>query len=92
MVFRTDRHEILAQPYGHGRRTGTRVNTVAFLAKGKKVAEGWDISPEDVIAYLETLPAGHVHCAELAVGAFYRALADYNSNQRHTWKKLYKTR
>ena len=123
MALRTDRHEILAQPDGHGKRIGTcgdtiemylsvrgdRIqavtfqvdgcmntsacaNTVAYLAEGKKVAEGWDITPEDVIAYLETLPAGHAHCAELAVGAFYQALADYNNNQRHPWKKLYKTR
>jgi nitrogen fixation NifU-like protein len=72
--------------------TSACANTVAYLAEGKKVTEGWDITPEDVIAYLETLPSNHTHCAELAVGAFYQALADYNSNQRHPWKKLYKPR
>ena len=123
MALHADRHEILAQPDGYGKRTGTcgdtvemylsvrknRIqavtfqvdgclntkacaNTVAHMAEGKSVAESWDINPEDVIIYLETLPAGHAHCAELAVGAFYQALADYNHNQRHPWKKLYNTR
>lgn len=123
MALRKDRHEILTQPDGHGKRTGicgdtvemylsvredriqsvtfqidgclntsACANTVAHMAEGKKVAESWDITPEDVIAYLETLPSNHTHCAELAVGAFYQALADYNNNQRYPWKKLYKSR
>ncbi len=123
MALRRDRYEILAQPDGYGKRTGTCgdtvemylsvregciqsvtfqidgcintsacANTVAHIVEGKKIEEAWDITPEDVIDYLETLPPNHAHCAELAVGAFYQALADYNNNQRHPWKKLYKTR
>jgi len=72
--------------------TSACANTVAHLAEGKKVDEAWDIAPEDVIAYLETLPSGHTHCAELAVGAFYQALADYNENQQRPWKKIYNNR
>ena len=30
-------------------------NTVAFIAEGKTVAEAWEITPENVIDYLETL-------------------------------------
>jgi len=40
--------------------------------------ESWDISPQDIIEFLETLPVDHHHCADLTVGTFYLALADYN--------------
>lgn len=49
-------------------------NTVVKLAQGKKLEKAWEILPEQVIKYLETLPEDHTHCAELAVGAFYLAL------------------
>jgi len=39
---------------------------------------------------LETLPPDHFHCAELAVGAFYLALAHLRDNQKSPWKKLYR--
>ena len=67
-------------------------NTVAHLAKGRLVEEAWQIRPEDVIGFLKTLPADHFHCAELVVGAFYRALADHNELQRRPWKKNYRAR
>jgi len=123
MALRRDRHEILAQPDGHGKRTGTCgdtvemylsvrkgciqsvtfqidgcmntsacANTVAHLAEGKNIEEAWDITPEDVIDFLETLPPDHTHCAELTVGAFYQALADYSHNLQTPWKKIYNTR
>jgi len=66
-------------------------NTVSFLMEGRTLADGWKLSPENVIAYLETLESDHHHCAELAVGAFYNALADYNRRQQEAWKKPYKT-
>ena len=55
--------------------------TVGVLAEGRSVDEAWEISPQNVIDYLETLPADHTHCAELAVGAFYLALSDYQKKQ-----------
>jgi nitrogen fixation NifU-like protein len=64
-------------------------NAVAHLVEGRSVEEAWDITPEDVIAYLETLPADHVHCAELSVGAFYLALSNYQELNRAPWKKMY---
>jgi nitrogen fixation NifU-like protein len=36
----------------------------------------WNVCPADVIDYLEILPEDHHHCAELAVGTLYMALAD----------------
>jgi nitrogen fixation NifU-like protein len=53
-------------------------NALAMLAEGKDLSRCWEIGPRDIIDYLETLPADHYHCAELAVGTFYLALADYS--------------
>ncbi|HEX5680587.1 MAG TPA: iron-sulfur cluster assembly scaffold protein [Desulfobacterales bacterium] len=64
-------------------------NAVAELVEGRSPAEAWEVTPERVIDFLQTLPPGHHHCAELAVGALHRALADMRSKQRDPWKKLY---
>jgi nitrogen fixation NifU-like protein len=69
--------------------TNACANTVAELIEGKDVESAWELSPEDVIEYLETLPSENTHCAELAVGALYLALRNYQENQREPWKKLY---
>ncbi len=57
-------------------------NAVARFAEGKTIDEAWQILPEQVISYLETLPDDHDHCAQLAVGALYLALADVKSKAR----------
>jgi len=67
-------------------------NTVAKLAQDKPVSAAWDITPEQVIEYLGTLPEREHHCAELAVGAFYRALVDYQNMQKAPWKRQYRTK
>ena len=69
--------------------TNACANAVSHLAEGKTIDEGWEITPENVIEFLETLPEGNYHCAELAVGAFYAALAHYQTLERHPWKKSY---
>jgi nitrogen fixation NifU-like protein len=71
------------------RNTTACANTVAFLAEGKQVDKAWDITPDDVIEYLATLSKENYHCAELAVGAFYLALANYQEMKRNRWKTLY---
>jgi len=63
-------------------------NAVVQLVEGRPVEEAWGITPEDVVAYLETLPADHLHCAELSVGALYLALSNYQKLNRVSWKKL----
>jgi nitrogen fixation NifU-like protein len=60
--------------------------------EGRTLTDGWQLTPENVSDYLETLSADHFHCAELAVGAFYKALTDYNRRQRELWKKNYPQR
>ncbi len=56
--------------------TNACANAVCELAEGKTLDEAWALTPEDVIEDLQTLPPEHTHCAELAVGALYLALAD----------------
>jgi nitrogen fixation NifU-like protein len=67
-------------------------NTVSYLMEGRTLTDGWQLTPENVSDYLETLSADHFHCAELAVGAFYKALTDYNRRQKELWKKDYPQR
>ena len=69
--------------------TSACANTVAELAEGRSIKDAWKITPDDVVAYLQTLPAENTHCAELAAGAFYRALVNWQELQRHPWKKSY---
>ena len=69
--------------------TNACANTVSHLSEGKTIQEAWEITPDDVIEFLETLPKENYHCAELAVGAFYLALASCREFQRNAWKKQY---
>lgn len=69
--------------------TVASANAVAELIEGKPIEDAWELTPERVIDFLETLPKAHYHCAELAVGALYRALSDVRSKQREPWKKIY---
>lgn len=66
-------------------------NTLVHLAEGKTIAEVWKITPDDIVNYLETLPADHIHCAELTIGAFYLALANYKEMEKSPWKKWYQS-
>ena len=64
-------------------------NTVSYLMEGRSLAEAWQLTPENVADYLETLPPDHFHCAELAVGAFYNALTNINKREKEPWKDAY---
>ena len=64
---------------------------VAELTSGRQINYAWKIQPEHIIAAIPDLPVDHHHCAELAVGALYRALADLRENSQKPWAKLYKT-
>ena len=69
--------------------TNACANAAAELTEGRPVAEAWELTPQHLANYLQSLPADHFHCAELVMGAFYHALADYQAHQRNGWKKLY---
>ncbi len=51
-------------------------NTVIHLAEGKTAEQAGNITPGNVVDYLETLPEHEIHCAELALEAFFIALTD----------------
>lgn len=72
--------------------TRAAANTVVMLTEGRTIKEAWGITPDHVINYLETLPSESEHCAELAVGALYKALVNYQEAKRNPWKKIYQTR
>ncbi|MBT3312476.1 MAG: iron-sulfur cluster assembly scaffold protein [Desulfobacterales bacterium] len=57
--------------------TNACANTIAHMSEGSEISEAWEISPDKVIDFLGTLPPHEHHCAELAVGAFYLALSNY---------------
>ena len=70
--------------------TNACANAVAAIAEGRDVELAWKITPDMVADYLQTLPADHYHCAELTVGALYKALADYRQNGCKSWKDAYR--
>ena len=41
--------------------TNACAHTVSHLSEGKTIEEAWDITPEDVINFLETLPIENYH-------------------------------
>ncbi len=121
MAFTTDKQEKIANPDGHGKKTGDCGDTVEFfillekdsiktmsyaldgcmntnacantiikMAEGKPLDQVWEITPDMVAEYLQTLPENHFHCAEIAIGAFYLTLADCRQNNKTPWKKLYR--
>ena len=57
--------------------TETCANTVSHMACGKSVIQAKKIDSEQVISFLETLPAHESHCADLAVATFLEALGDF---------------
>jgi nitrogen fixation NifU-like protein len=69
--------------------TNACANAVIHLCEGRSLAEAWELTPEKVADFLQTLPADHFHCAELAIGALYLALANAGELTRSSWKKAY---
>jgi len=92
IIVRNERIQEVSYQTNGCLNTHACANTIAFLAEGKPVDEAWEITPESVTDYLETLPAAEVHCAELVVGALYLALSNYRDLKHSPWKKLYQKR
>ncbi len=70
--------------------TNACANAVAEMVEGHTVNAAWALKPEMVAEFLQSLPVDHYHCAELTVGAFYKALADYQHNGAKDWKSAYR--
>ena len=64
-------------------------HTVVRMVEGKTIETAWQTTVDDVIDFLGTLPPPEIHCAELAVGALYLALTNYQQMKQAPWKKLY---
>lgn len=69
--------------------TNACANAVIHLVEGRTLAEAWELTPEKVGAFLESLLPDYFHCAELAIGALYLALANAGELNRSPWKKAY---
>ncbi|MGD8267512.1 MAG: iron-sulfur cluster assembly scaffold protein [Desulfobacterales bacterium] len=69
--------------------TNACANALAEMVEGHTVAAAWTLKPEMLAEFLQSLPPDHFHCAELAVGAFYKALADYQKKGAKDWKAAY---
>lgn len=54
-------------------------NALAELACGKSISQAQEISPADLVAFLETLPPHEFHCAEMAIAALQLALTDFEN-------------
>ena len=70
--------------------TNACCNAIVSLNEGKSIDAAWETTPEQVAGFLESLPQDHFHCAELAVGTLYLALADAREKRRSPWKKMYR--
>lgn len=70
--------------------TAACANAVAQIVEGHELETAWKITPGMVADYLQTLPVDHFHCAELAVGAFYKALCDCQKKGGKEWQAAYR--
>jgi nitrogen fixation protein NifU and related proteins len=91
LTVRNDRVEFISYGVNGCINTNACANTVVNMADGKPVDALWKITPDRIIRYLKTLPPESIHCAELAVGALYRALANYQDMKINPWKKGYRS-
>ena len=65
-------------------------NAIVRMIEGKTTEQAWAISPQDIVDFLETLPKGERHCAELAVRTLHVALLDLKQTERQPWTKFYR--
>ncbi len=89
LMVQDDRIQTISYDINGCVNTNATANAVIDLVQDKDLDQAWEISPEDVADYLQSLPEDHFHCAELAVGALYLALANARDIKKSPWKKLY---
>jgi nitrogen fixation NifU-like protein len=92
LIIKEDQIETVSYALNGCLNTNACANAIIDLLEGKSTAQAWDLTPEEVADYLESLPEDHFHCAQLATGALYLALADAREKQKSPWKKLYQNR
>lgn len=67
--------------------TNASAATIASRAEGLDIESAWKLNDQSIIEFLGTIPKDHYHCAELAVGAFYLALSDYEKKKKMGWRR-----
>lgn len=67
-------------------------NATVCLAEGKTLEEALALTPEMVVAYLETLPPEETHCAEQAIQVLRLAILDARATEGQPWRKFYPRR
>ncbi|MGD8836148.1 MAG: iron-sulfur cluster assembly scaffold protein [Desulfobacteraceae bacterium] len=92
LMIKDDRIETISYAIDGCINTNACANAIIDLLEGKRTAQAWELDPENVANYLESLPEDHFHCAQLATGALYLALADARNKQKSPWKKLYQNK
>jgi nitrogen fixation NifU-like protein len=90
LMLAGDRIEAVSYAVSGCMFTNACANAVIELVQGKSLDAAWELNPEDISDFLQSLPADHFHCAELAVGTLYLALADAREKQKSPWKKMYR--
>jgi nitrogen fixation NifU-like protein len=90
LMLAGDRIEAISYAVSGCMFTNACANAVIELVQGESLDAAWELNPEDISDFLQSLPADHFHCAELAVGTLYLALADAREKQKSPWKKMYR--
>ena len=67
-------------------------STVTFLSQGKSIPEAMYITSNDILDKLGGLPEADVHCSVLAANTLKKALRNYLSEGKDSWKRFYRKR
>ncbi len=89
LIIQNNRIDTISYTLNGCINTNACANATIDLVEGKKLEAAWALTPEAVMAYLESLPEHHFHCAQLAVSALRSALSDARNKQHAPWKKMY---
>ena len=65
-------------------------SAITELAKGKSVMDALGLTPKDVLAALDGLPADSEHCANLAGNAPHQSIRDYLALKNDPWRRPYR--
>jgi len=67
-------------------------SSVTSLSKGKTIPEAMNITSKDILKKLGGLPQADVHCSVLAANALKKAIRNYLTEGKDSWKRFYKVR
>jgi len=67
-------------------------SSITSLSKGKTIPEAMHITSKDILKKLGGLPQADVHCSVLAANALKKAIRNYLTEGKDSWKRFYKVR